>query len=148
MICQVQVRSSSGSSRSLFDDFFDSYQTVRKRINSTALRVVVDPLPAGAPASFQGAVGDFTMTARLSRDSVNANEALSLTVNISGTGNINLLEAPKVTFPAGFEVYDTKITDNSNRGTKGASGSKEFEYPLIPRGPGEYTIGSRRVQLL
>lgn len=141
MICQVQVRSSAGSSRSLFDDFFDSYQTVRKRINSTAARVVVDALPAGAPASFQGAVGDFSMSARLTRDSVNANEALSLTVNITGTGNINLLEAPKVNFPAGFEVYDTKITDNSNKGSRGASGSKEFEYPLIPRGPGEYTIG-------
>jgi hypothetical protein len=140
MICQVQIRTTGGASRSLFDDFFDSYSTVRKRVSSTAVRVVVDPLPQGAPASFQGGVGEFTMNAKLSRDSINANEALSLIVNISGTGNINLIEAPKVTFPAGFEVYDTKISDNSSKGSRGATGSKQFEYPIIPRGPGEYTI--------
>ncbi|MDP3435852.1 MAG: BatD family protein [Bacteroidales bacterium] len=140
MICQVQIRTTGGASRSLFDDFFDSYSTVRKRVSSTAVRVVVDPLPQGAPASFQGGVGEFTMSAKLSRDSINANEALSLIVNISGTGNINLIEAPKITFPAGFEVYDTKISDNSSKGSRGASGSKQFEYPIIPRGPGEYTI--------
>ena len=142
MICMVQVQSSnSGSPRSVFDQFFSDYQTVRKRISAPAIKVVVDALPGGAPASFTGAVGDFRLDAKYTRDSVNANEALSLTVNITGTGNINLLEAPKVNFPAGFEVYDTKITDNSNKGSRGASGSKEFEYPLIPRGPGEYTIG-------
>lgn len=130
LICQVQVRSAaSATPRSVFDDFFDSYQTVRKRVTAPAVRVGVEPLPAGAPASFLGAVGDFNMSARLSRDSVNANEAFSLIVNITGTGNINLIEAPKIEFPGGFEAYDVKI-----------SGNKQFEYPVIPRAPGIYTI--------
>lgn len=130
LICQVQVRSTAAAApRSIFDDFFDSYQTVRKRVTAPTVRVVVDPLPAGAPASFTGAVGNFNMNAKLSRDSVNANEAFSLIINITGTGNINLIEAPKIEFPASFEVYDVKI-----------SGNKQFEYPVIARGPGEYTI--------
>lgn len=140
MICQIQVRSSAGG-RSVFDDFFDTFQTVKKRITAPSIRVQVDPLPSGAPAAFAGGVGDFQMTARLNKDTVNANEAVSLIVTISGTGNINLIEAPKLDFPADFEVYDVKTSDRSNKSGRGASGSKEFEYPLIPRGEGHFTLG-------
>ncbi len=142
MICQVQIKSSANSAqRSVFDDFFDNYQTVKKRITAPSIRVQVDPLPGGAPTSFGGGVGDFQMTAKFSKDSVSANEAVSLIITISGTGNINLLEAPKIQFPADFEVYDTKISDKSSKTDRGASGSKEFEYPLIPRGAGTFDIG-------
>lgn len=140
MICQVQIKSQSGSSRSIFDDFFDNYQTVRKRITAPAINVTVNPLPPGAPASFSGGVGSFSLNARLTRDTLDANEAVSLIITISGSGNINLIEAPKIEFPPDFEVYDTKISDNSSKGGNGASGSKEFEYPLIPRGAGTFTL--------
>ena len=141
MICMVQVQSSnSGSPRSVFDQFFSDYQTVRKRISAPAIKVVVDALPGGAPASFTGAVGDFKLDAKFNRDSVNANEAVSLMVTISGTGNINLVEAPQIEFPADFERYDVKTTDKSSKGGSGASGSKVFEYPLIPRGAGDFKI--------
>ena len=136
MMCLVQVRSSQGGSRSIFDSFFDSFQNVRKRVSSGALKITVDPLPAGAPQSFSGGVGEFRMDARLSKDTLNANEALSMVIDISGSGNVNLLEAPKINFPADFETYDVKTTDNS----KGASGSKRFEYPLIPRSSGQFKI--------
>ncbi|MEZ7884916.1 MAG: BatD family protein [Bacteroidales bacterium] len=141
MICQVQVKSASRG-QSVFDDFFDSYQTVRKRLTAPAQRIVVDPLPAGAPQSFTGAVGDFSMTAKLNKDSVNANEAVSMIITVSGTGNINLVEAPKFTLPAEFEAYDVKITDNSRNSGKGISGSKQYEYPFIPRKQGEYKLPS------
>lgn len=140
LVCQVQIRANNSASRSIFDDFFDSYQTLRKRVYSAPVTVKVDPLPSGAPSSFNGAVGTFKMSGKLSKDSVNANEALSLMIDIDGTGNINLIEAPKPEIPASFELYDTKITDSSNKGAGGASGSKKFEYPLIARAPGEYSI--------
>ncbi len=142
MVCQIRLRQTSSAQRSIFDDFFDSYQTVRKRVTSPSIRINVAPLPGGAPASFSGGVGEFSMSASLTRDSVNANEALSLIVTISGSGNLNLIEAPSAEFPAGFEVYDTRTTDNTNRGARGATGSKQFEYPFIPRGPGDYSIPS------
>ena len=140
MVCIVQVRAQSSSPRSVFDDFFSDYQNIKKRIIAPANRVTVDALPAGAPASFKGAVGEYKMDASFTKDSLNANEALSLIIKISGSGNINLVEAPVVVFPSEFEQYDTKTSDKSTRGGGGSSGTKEFEYPLIPRGPGDFKI--------
>lgn len=138
MICQLRVRSSSSSSRSIFDDFFDNYQTVRKRVSTPQVKVNVRNLPAGAPASFAGGVGDFRMSTSFSKDTLNAHEAASLTVTISGKGNISMLEAPKVNFPPDFEVYDIKTTENIS--SDGTSGSKSFEFPFIPRSHGEFQI--------
>ena len=141
MICQVQVQSAkSNAPRSVFDDFFSETKTVKKRISAPGIKIVVDPLPSGAPASFAGGVGEFSMNAKFNKDSLNANEAVSLIITITGAGNINLIESPKVEFPVDFEKYDVKISDNSNKSGRGASGSKVFEYPLIPRGAGEFTI--------
>lgn len=141
MTCLVQVRASSGGSRSMFDDFFDSYQTIKRKITAPSIHVSVSPLPSGAPASFAGGVGEFQLSAKLTKDTINANEAVSLEVSISGSGNLNLVEAPKITFPADFEVYDTKISDNTSKSGRGTSGTKVFEYPLIPRGAGVFELG-------
>ncbi len=135
----LQVRSGTRGN-SLLDDFFDSYQTVRKKVVAPSVKVQVDNLPAGAPASFNGAVGKFSLEARLAKDSILAHEAVSMYVTVTGEGNINLVETPKVSFPPDFETYDAKVSDNS-RTTGGAySGSKEFEYPVIPRSHGTFTI--------
>lgn len=140
MVCQIRVRTSSGSPLSIFDDFFDQYQTIRKRITTPTLSVKVRDLPAGAPASFAGGVGNFKITAKLSKESVKSNEASSLIVTVSGNGNLSMLEAPKVDFPPDFEVYDTKSTDKTS--ASGTNGSRTFEFPFIPRSHGEFTIPS------
>lgn len=139
MVCLVQVRSSAPS-RSVFDDFFDNYQTVRKKVYTDEMVVNVSPLPAGAPASFTGGVGEYKMDVKLSRDSLSAHEAASLIVTISGTGNINLIEAPKIDFPPDFEVYDVKREEKTTTGAKGSTGTKTFEYPFIPRSSGTFEI--------
>jgi len=140
MVCQLRVRTSSGSPLSIFDDFFDQYQTIRKRISTPTLSVKVKELPAGAPASFGGGVGDFKISAKLSKDGIKSNEAASLIVTISGNGNLSMLQAPKVDFPPDFEVYDLKSTDKTS--ASGTSGSKTFEYPFIPRSHGDFVIPS------
>ena len=133
LVCLVNVRVSTGGG-SIFDSFFqDDYRTVRKRIYSKGYTVKVSPLPAGAPASFGGGVGKFSMNAALSDTQVNAHDAASLKVTVSGSGNVYLLEAPKIQFPPDFEVYDVKVTDSQ--------GAKTFEYPFIPRSSGDFTIG-------
>jgi len=138
LVCQVAVRSARHTG-SIFDDFFDSgYSIVRKRISTPAVTVHVSPLPSGAPASFSGGVGKFSIKASLDRDSLKANDAASLTITVSGRGNVSLLEAPTVKFHPDMEVYDAKTTDNSENG--GTSGSKSFEYPFIPRSHGDFTI--------
>lgn len=140
MVCQLRVRTSGGSPLSIFDDFFDQYQTIRKRISTPTLSVKVKELPAGAPASFGGGVGDFKISAKLSKSGIKSNEAASLIVTISGNGNLSMLQAPKVDFPPDFEVYDLKTTDKTS--ASGTSGSKTFEYPFIPRSHGEFVIPS------
>lgn len=137
LVCLVNVRVSSGGA-SIFDGFFDDYRTVRKKVMSKPLTVDVSPLPSGAPASFGGGVGEFSISAQLSRDSLKTHEAASLIVTISGRGNVSLLEAPKVVFPPDMEVYDTKVSDKIDK--SGLSGSKVYEYPFIPRSYGDFTI--------
>lgn len=134
-LINVRVQPRTGS---IFDGFFDDYTQVRRKVRSQAVTVNVSPLPSGAPASFGGGVGKFSISTRLAKDHLKTHEANSLIVTVSGRGNISLLEAPKVTFPFDMEVYDTKITDKSAKGS--LSGSKEFEFPFIPRSPGDFTI--------
>ncbi len=137
LVCLVNVRVSSGGA-SIFDGFFDDYRTIRKRVSSKPLTVNVSPLPAGAPASFGGGVGEFAISAKVSKDTLKTHEAASLLVTVSGNGNVSLLSAPKVSFPPDMEVYDTKISDRIDKG--GLSGSKMYEYPFIPRSYGDFVI--------
>ena len=137
LVCLVNVRVSSGGA-SIFDGFFDDYRTVRKRVSSQPLTVNVSPLPSGAPASFGGGVGEFSISAKVSKDTLKTHEAASLLVTVSGRGNVSLLSAPKVSLPPDMEVYDTKISDRIDNG--GLSGSKMYEYPFIPRSYGDFVI--------
>lgn len=137
LVCLVNVRVSSGGS-SIFDGFFDDYRTMRKKVSSKPVTVNVSPLPAVAPASFGGGVGEFNISAKVSKDSLKTHEAASLIVTVSGKGNVSLLEAPEVNFPPDMEVYDTKVSDKIDRG--GISGSKVYEYPFIPRSHGDFVI--------
>ncbi len=139
MVCQIQIRTSGGG-LSMFDSFFDTYQTVRKRLSTPSATIKVNPLPSGAPASFGGGVGDFTMEVNLSADSIRAHEAASLTVEINGSGNINLIETPFVELPQDFEKYDVKTDNSFSNGTSGLSGKKVFEFPFIPRSEGLFVI--------
>ena len=135
--CLVNVRTAP-SGNSIFDGFFDSVTTVRKKIVSRAVKVNVSGLPAGAPASFGGGVGKFSLSAKMSKDSLKTHEAASLILSVSGRGNISLIQAPKVKFPADMEVYDTKISDKIEK--SGYSGTKTYEFPFIPRSWGDFVI--------
>lgn len=142
LVCLVNVRAPSTGINSIFDSFFqDDYRTIRKRITSESCKVHVSKLPAGAPASFGGGVGKFDMMVSLSKDSLKTHDAASLFVTVSGKGNVSLLQAPKINFPPDFEVYDVKITENTDKSGGNISGSRTFEYPFIPRSHGHFEFG-------
>jgi hypothetical protein len=126
--------------RSPFDDFFGSYETVNKRVKSIPVEITVKPFPDHQPAGFIGAVGKFTVTAGIDKHEVKTNEAITLKVNVKGNGNIKLIELPSFRFPADLEVYDPKINDNIDAGSNGITGSKTFEYLIIPRHAGSFEI--------
>lgn len=137
IVCLVNVRTAP-SGNSIFDGFFDSVTTVRQKVVSKAVKVNVSALPKGAPESFGGGVGEFTISAKMSKDSLKTHEAASLIVTVSGKGNISLIQAPDVKLPPDMEAYDTKTSDRVDK--SGYSGSKRYEYPFIPRSWGDFVI--------
>ncbi|MBP1676166.1 MAG: hypothetical protein H6Q20_725 [Bacteroidetes bacterium] len=126
--------------RSIFDDFFDSYTNVSKLIVAPASKINVRDLPANKPAGYNGTVGKFTLSSNISAQQVKANEAVTIKVNISGSGNMKLIKNPEIKFPDGFEVYDPKVNNNFKTSTSGLSGTKTIEYMFIPRHDGDYEI--------
>ena len=136
-VLRVQVQQRA---RSIFDDFFGSYTNVTKMLTAPGVTIHVSPLPAGKPAGFSGGVGHFTLTPSISQTEVQANEAVTIKLDISGSGNMKLLKAPAIDWPEGFEPYDPKVTNNFKTTTSGVSGTKSIEYLAIPRSAGEYTI--------
>ena len=133
-------RRRTGSIWDLFDDpFFNAHQAVERPLSTNRLSVNVRPLP-NVPADFSGAVGRFDVKGGLNLDRVKANEAVSYRITVSGSGNLMLIDAPKPEFPSAFEVYDPQINDNIKKGENGISGSRTYEWVLIPRTKGKYTI--------
>lgn len=131
--------------RSIFDDFFDSYSNVQKTITANGVVVNVKPLPTNKPANFSGTVGSLNLTSRLSAENVKTNDAVTLKVVISGSGNMKLIQNPEIKFPDGFEVYDPKVNNNFKTSTSGISGTKVIEYMFIPRHSGEFQIPSAEI---
>ena len=127
-------------SRSIFDDFFGSYTNVTKMLTAPGVTIHVAALPGGKPAGFSGGVGRFTLTPSISQTELQTNDAVTIRLDISGSGNMKLIKTPAIDWPEGFEPYDPKVTNDFKTTTAGVSGTKSIEYLAIPRSAGEYTI--------
>ena len=128
-----------------FEAFFNGgsgYVNVQKPMRTPKLTIDVSPLPSGKPASYYGGVGDFSVSSTISTTELTENEAITLKLIISGTGNMKLIKTPEVKFPADFEVYDPKVENKFTLKAGGLSGNKVIEYLAIPRHAGNYTIPS------
>lgn len=103
----------------------------------------VKELPTnGKPSSFQGAVGQFKFTTKLDRDSISTNESASLSLRISGTGNLRMIELPNFDIPRDIESYEPKYKESIQVKKSGLTGYKREESLLIPRNKGSYKIPS------
>ncbi len=124
-----------------FDAFFNGggYQEVKKKIVTPKLTINVQPLPA-KPANFSGGVGEFTLASSINAKDVKTNDAVTIKLTISGSGNMKLISTPEVKFPEDFEVYDPKVTNNFEASHAGLSGTQTIEYLAIPRHAGNFTI--------
>lgn len=128
--------------RSIFDDFFDSYTNVSRNITAPGSKITVNALPSNKPGSFNGTVGQFNLNSNISTSQTKANEAVTLKINIAGTGNMKLIKNPEIKFPEGFELYDPKVNNNFKTTTSGITGTKSIEYLFIPRHAGKFEIPS------
>lgn len=138
----VLIQERSRSSDPFFGDFFATFNTVPRMISTKPASIKVLPLPAGAPSSFNGAVGSFKIESFTDKDSVKVNDAITYTVKVSGNGNLRLIPAPKISISPDIEIYDPKTVSAVRTSTSGSEGSRSFEYLLIPRYHGNYNIPS------
>ena len=136
-VCNIRQRVTGGG-QNMMDAFFGHYENRSISIKTPMVKIEVKALPNNAPACFSGAVGDFSMQTIVSTDTLKTNEALSLKLTINGSGNIKLIDPPKIVFPKEFEVFDPDISTDVSLNAN--SGSKTFEYTLIPRYPGNYKL--------
>ncbi|MBT3570769.1 MAG: protein BatD, partial [Flavobacteriales bacterium] len=134
--CSIRVKNNKRN-RGFFGN---NYQIQEEYISSKAITITVTELPS-PPPNFHGAVGKFIIKSEVDNTTANANDAISYKLTITGTGNIELIEPLAIQFPEDFEVYDPKISDRIFEGGRKRS-IKTFEYLLIPRYEGEYTIPS------
>ncbi|MCW3787048.1 BatD family protein [Plebeiibacterium sediminum] len=131
----------SRRSTSIFDDFFDNnYRMVKKRVKSKSINVNVKPFPSPRPKSFSGAVGDLSMKVTCSQNKVKVNDGITIKAVISGTGNHKLMSAPEFNFSTDFDTFDPTNKNNFTNTVSGMKGSNTFEYLIIPRFGGNYTI--------
>lgn len=136
-VLRVQTRAQV---RSIFDDFFGTYTNVTRMMTAPGTTIHVEALPAGKPAGFSGGVGQFSMSTDITATEVTQNDAITLKIDISGSGNIKLIKTPTIECPEGLESYDPKTTNNFKTTSSGMSGTKSIEYLFVARAAGDYTI--------
>lgn len=140
-----RVENNSGD---LFDMFFNSsrYVEVKKELTTRAIKINVKPLPQGKTSAFYGGVGDFTISSTISSTDVTANDAVTVRVILSGTGNLKLVKTPEMKFPQDFDIYDPKVDNKYTIKGGRQTGNKVYEYLVIPRHAGQYTIPALEFQ--
>jgi hypothetical protein len=129
--------------QSIFDQFFGgSYRDAEVKVTSKSLQLEILPHPAsGKPADFNGAVGNFSISAKTDKTALKAGDAVNYKITLRGKGNLKLLENLPIQFPTEFEVYDPQINDEINVNEGGMTGKRTFEYLMIPRAGGSYAVG-------
>lgn len=123
--------------------FFGSQEVmvdVKKNMVTNPLTINVKPLPQNRPISYANAVGTFTLEPSINTTKLRADEAITLRLEISGTGNMKLIRNPEIEFPHNFEIYDPVVNNSLNVTTNGLTGVRSIEYMAIPRYEGSYSI--------
>ena len=130
------------SSNDVFDMFFNSdrYVETKRDLTTRPIKINVKTLPQGKTKSFYGGVGDFSVSSTISSTDVTANDAVTLRVILSGTGNLKLVKTPEISFPQDFDIYDPKVENKYTIKGVRQTGNKVYEYLVIPRHSGQYTI--------
>lgn len=140
-----RVENNSGD---IFDMFFNSsrYVEVKKNLPTRSIKINVKPLPQGKTSAFYGGVGDFNISSTISATDVTANDAVTLRVILSGTGNLKLVKTPEIKFPQDFDIYDPKVENKYTIKGGRQTGNKVYEYLVIPRHAGQYKIPALEFQ--
>ncbi len=110
-------------------------------IQSDPVNILVKPLPeAGKPTTFKGAVGSFSIDASVEKSDITTDDAGNFKINISGNGNIQMINAPEIQWPQGLESFESKSTENIDKTAVPMNGSKIYTFPFAAKQAGNYII--------
>lgn len=123
-----------------YNPFFTTVEPYEYNFKSNSIQVEVLPLPEPKPKNFSGAVGQFSFQAGYDKTKVKVGEPIKLKVTYNGSGNLKLISAPKLEFPEEFEVFEPKLIENYTSKGNTVSGTKSYEYTIIPQDGGNFTL--------
>ena len=92
------------------------------------------------PANFTGAVGDFDFKVTTSKSNLKANESAQVKVEVSGKGNLKLIDLPSIDTPNGLERYEPEHKESIRTNLSGLSGKVYDQYTVVPQYRGKYMI--------
>lgn len=129
-----------------YDTYRTMFGTVRQpvekqlKVKSNTAAVNILPLPTPKPASFNGAVGNFTVSTQIKPQILRTYEAATYSYIIKGSGNIKYVKSPVIGFPSQFDVYDPQNNVNARPAGNTVSGTVSIDYTFIPQFVGKYEI--------
>lgn len=139
LIMNISIAVGSSRKRSIFS----MPKVTTFKISTDPIEIKVNPLPQPAPNSFSGAVGKFEMRTSVNRNQLSTDDAITMRMYINGNGDIKQVQAPELEISDDFEVYNPKVVEESSfENNAELSGKKVFEYSILPKKPGKYTINS------
>lgn len=148
LTCKLVIpRRSTGRRGDFFGDdffenpFFSGREAVTKVLKPDPIRLHVKPLPeAGRPADFSGLVGDFTLSAEIGQEHLRVGDSTTLTVTVSGRGNLRDLAHVPPEEIAGCKLYPDKPSLEWKATEEGILGTKVFRSALVPLQAGKLEI--------
>ena len=136
----VRFIKSEGDQGNPFDELFGTGGPMIEQtlsLSSKPVTITVKPLPVEKqPVSFDGAVGNFSISASLSKDTIHAGEMANLTVKIKGKGNLPMINAPDIKWPKGMEGFDAQANEEIHPETIPLSGVKTYRFPVTAKKEG------------
>ena len=139
---KIEVKKKKRRRDPFFDPFFDSFfsETKTRIINSKEKNITINLFPEPRPFDFTGAVGDFAIKTSVDTNAIVANNGISYTITLTGTGNIGLFSLPQINFPSDIEAFPPTESINKDGFRNQITGEKKWEYILIPRKAGQITL--------
>jgi len=113
---------------------------LEKEITTPKINIMVKPLPLKRPDSFEGAVGNFSLQAKLEKTQIATNEQGRLLVTIAGKGNFVQFDRPQITWPEGFEVFELPVEEKLNRTKVPTEGYRTFVFGFSSHTVGDVVI--------
>ncbi len=130
-----------GAVRLRTNSSFTRRYTEQIPVNSDTVYIDVQELPQPRPADFSGGVGTYTANVQIDRDRMTTDDALKVVLQVVGQGDVQRLEAPTPVDEANWNIYDPQVTQEEFLDSpSGMFGRKTFEYQLVPKRGGEYTV--------